>query len=82
VDITAWLEVIRVFGLPIATLIALIIGGATGFYVWGWVYREMRSERDYYRRLALTGTAGLGQAVQVAEQMRRLDPTPRGEQIP
>jgi hypothetical protein len=81
VGFDVWVELMRVYGLPTVAMLALIIGGATGFYVWGWVYKEMVAERNYYRRLALTGTAGMRTAVRVAEQLHSLDNV-KEEQLP
>jgi hypothetical protein len=36
-------------------LLAAIVGGAKGWYVWRWQYRAMTQERDEWKAIALRG---------------------------
>ena len=44
-----------------AMLMAALVGGFRGWYVWGWTYTAMMKERDEWQRIAL-------QALHVAEK--------------
>lgn len=51
-----FLEFAKVFGLPIAIAVAILVAGAKGYWVFGWVFRDMREDRDHYRDLSEKGT--------------------------
>ena len=42
-------------------LLIIVYGAAQEWWVWGWLYREMRADRDYWRDIAL-------RAAQIAEK--------------
>lgn len=52
------LAVIREYG-ALALFVVAFTAGARGVWVWGWQYREIREDRDWWRRVAeqLAGTA-------------------------
>lgn len=58
-------ELVRTGG-SLALLTLIVIGGARGWWVYGWQYRELRGERDLYRTAVLRAVATAGKAVDLA----------------
>ena len=48
-----------------------LFAGYSGMFVWGSEYRDLRAERDSWRKLALSGTNLSKEAISI------LDPTPK-----
>ena len=68
------LAAIREYG-ALALFFIAFTAGARGVWVWGWQYREIREDRDWWRRVAeqLAGTAerGANVAERAAMALRR-----------
>jgi hypothetical protein len=48
----------------------VIFAGARGVWVWGWLYRQERDEKEEWKRLALQGTDMADAATKVALRSR------------
>lgn len=68
-DFAAWIQLIRDGGLALAVL-ALIVGGARGWYHWDNEFRAMRQDRDDWKAIALRGA-------KLAERALETPPPPR-----
>jgi hypothetical protein len=40
------------FGLPLSMLILVLVTGVRADWVFGWVYRELKDDRDFWRKQA------------------------------
>lgn len=54
-DLAGWADLVRNGGLALV-VVMLILGGIRQWYVWGWVYRQMLSERDEWRDMVVRST--------------------------
>ena len=55
-------------GGVIGLLMVIILGGWRRWYVWKWAYDELRTERDFWRDMALSGGRLAEKATGIAEQ--------------
>ena len=54
-------------GIIGAFLVLVIMGGVTRKFVFGWVYEEMKEDRDYWRNQAEKATDALLKGASIAE---------------
>lgn len=47
-----WVDILEKGGV-LAVLVLIILGGSRRLWVWGWQYREMENDRDFWRDVAL-----------------------------
>ena len=66
---------LREYGFPTTALALVLVGGLRGWYVFGWLYRDIVRDRDEWKHLALKGIYIAERAVTVA------DPSPRSPTI-
>jgi hypothetical protein len=73
-----WLQELYRQSPILALLVAIIVTGYLQFWIWGSNYREMRDERDEYRKLAFDELHQLEAAAsrQRADWANRYHPTP------
>lgn len=64
------LAAVREFGVPLAAFLGFVWAGARQWIVWGWNYREIKDDRDFWRDLALSGLQKTDQAISVAKRIR------------
>ncbi len=69
-DLQAWIQIVRDGGLALAVVV-LVIGGMRGWYHWDMEYREMKQDRDDWRRLALQGTYLAERALEAPSPLRK-----------
>jgi hypothetical protein len=63
---TAW-QIVQSGG-SLAALFFVVIGGARGWYVWGWTHRAVERDRDFWRQLALSGTSLAQKSLELAKE--------------
>jgi hypothetical protein len=64
----------REFGFPLTIVAIILYSGYKQKWVWGWQYREIKNERDFWRATAMVSTAVSEVAVKkVAKEMRDLE---------
>jgi len=61
-----WLGLIRDGGLALMVFV-LAIGGARGWYVFGWLYRKAEKDRDEWKALATGAIASIKDVVESIE---------------
>lgn len=61
---------VREFGVPLAAFVGFVWAGARQWIVWGWNYREIKEDRDFWRDLALAGLHRTDAAISVAKRTR------------
>jgi hypothetical protein len=56
-DITQVVDAMKLVrdGGSTGLLVTAIVGGAKGWYVWGWQYQALVEERDQWKAIALRG---------------------------
>lgn len=63
-----WLAIVNSPG-GLAVLVIVALGaGAKKIWVWGWVLKQTEDDRDFWRGVAIEATAGLKEAVNLAEK--------------
>lgn len=70
-------ELVKVFGVPVALALAILYGGAKGWWVFGWVFRAMEEDRDWWRDDARGVTNVLEKVVPAARRRPRAPRAPR-----
>lgn len=68
VDIQSALRIISDAGV-IGLLVAILIGGSRGWWVFGHHYKNLMSERDEWRRLALNGNGLAERGTRIGEHV-------------
>lgn len=63
----SWSDIISNMGV-IALLVLILTSGARGVWVWGWHYKDLEHDRDYWRTLALSGTDIAEKTVRIVER--------------
>lgn len=69
----SFLELAKVLGVPLTVTLFLLWSGSRGMWVFGWVYKELRDDRDAWRSQAEHGT----DLAETAVQPPRVRPRPR-----
>src|SRR4051812_23578556 len=67
---SAWSEIAKTFGLPAAFFAFVIWAGVKRWWVFGWTYDDLSTERDYWREAALSGTRTADVVTEYAVQQR------------
>ena len=69
IDLTQWVALVQNGGLALA-VVALIVGGIRGWYVFGREYDEMKRDRDDWKGMAMRGAS-------LAERALEAPPPPK-----
>jgi hypothetical protein len=75
-----WIPLVERFGVPVTMLLVVVLTGARKWWAYGWYVAAVERDRDFWRGLALQGTALAERqqdltrdAIRVSQQMAHND---------
>lgn len=63
-----WKEIVGIGPWIVPITVVILVGAARKWWVWGYIYDEMREDRDFWRSRALGGQVLVEESLEVAKQ--------------